>query len=65
MATTTQTNYLSGPEFARRIGIHIQTVRYWDRTGKLTAHHKTPGGRRFYTEEQVEQFLSNNSNVNP
>lgn len=48
--------YLSVTEFAEAIRIHPQTVRDWDRTGKLKAHHKTMGGKRFYTYEQVKQY---------
>ena len=39
--------YLSVTEFAEAIRIHPQTVRDWDRTGKLKAHHKTMGGKDF------------------
>ncbi len=50
--------YLTAPEFARRIGIHIQTVRIWDKTEKLKAHHITPGGHRYYSKQQVDDYLN-------
>lgn len=50
--------YLSTKEFAERIGVHQLTVIRWDNEGKYAPHHKTPGGHRCYTEEQVEQFLN-------
>ena len=50
--------FLTISEFAQRIGIHPQTVRKWDKQKVLCAHHRTPGGKRFYTEDQVNQFLN-------
>lgn len=51
--------FLTITEFANAIEIHPQTVRKWDNDGSLKAHHKTPSGRRYYTQEQVEKYLSN------
>lgn len=50
--------FLTVKEFAAKIGIHPNTVRQWDETGVLKAHHKTPSGRRLYTEEQVEEYFT-------
>lgn len=55
--------FLTISEFAQRIGIHPQTVRKWDKQKVLCAHHRTPGGKRFYTEDQVNQFLNTNQNT--
>ncbi len=49
--------FLTVKEFAAKIGIHPNTVRQWDETGVLKAHHKTPSGRRLYTDEQVEEYF--------
>lgn len=43
-------------QFAKLIGVHITTLQKWDRMGKLKAH-RTPTNRRFYTEEQLKEFL--------
>lgn len=51
--------FLTVDEFAKRIGVHQQTVRAWDKNGVLPAHHKTPSGRRLYSEEQVMTYLGN------
>lgn len=51
--------FLTVKEFADAIGVHDQTIRIWDKTGKLKAHHKTPSGRRFYTQEQVTAYFNN------
>lgn len=52
--------FLTVEEFAKRIGVHPQTLRQWDKTGVLPPHHKTPSGRRLYSEEQVEEYFNNN-----
>jgi excisionase family DNA binding protein len=52
--------FLTVDEFAKRIGVHPQTVRTWDNTGVLVAHHRTPKGRRLYSEEQVEEYFKSN-----
>jgi putative resolvase len=44
-------------EFARLAGVHPKTVQRWDRDGTLPAH-RTPTGRRFYTEEDRRKLLS-------
>lgn len=44
-------------EFANRIGVHPQTVRVWDRKGVLKPHHKTPSGRRLYSESQIDAYF--------
>ena len=62
MPTNTQTNktvpaYLSVTDFASRIGVHPATVRTWDRNGCLRPHHRTPGGKGFYSEDQVKAYF--------
>ena len=56
----TEVRFLTVEEFAKRIGVHPQTVRTWDKSGVLTPHHKTPSGRRLYSEEQVAKYFDNN-----
>ena len=52
--------YMTTSEFAKKIGIHPQTLRQWDKNKTLCAHHKTASGRRYYTEEQAQLFLNGN-----
>lgn len=49
--------YLTIGEFAKVIGVTIQTLRNWDRDGKLKPHHRTAGGQRMYVYEQVEKYF--------
>ena len=53
--------FLTVDEFAKKIGVHPQTLRAWDKNGVLIPHHKTPSGRRLYSEEQVELYFSSNN----
>ena len=41
-------------EFAKEIGVSVETLRRWDRTGKLKAK-RTPSNHRYYTEEDLAQ----------
>lgn len=40
-------------EAARRSGIHIETIRYYEREGIVPAPGRTAGGRRAYTETDI------------
>lgn len=44
-------------EFAKLISVHIKTLQRWDKKGKLKAH-RTPTNRRFYTQEQYEEYIN-------
>jgi putative resolvase len=44
-------------EFARLAGVHYKTMQRWDKEGRLLAH-RTPTGRRFYTEEDRRKLLA-------
>ncbi len=41
-------------ELAKEIGVSVETLRRWDRTGKLKAK-RTPSNHRYYTEEDLAQ----------
>ena len=53
-----KSDYLTISDFSKAICISQTTIRKWEKDGKLIPHHKTPGGRRFYSKEQVRQFLN-------
>ena len=44
-------------EFAELIGKSQQTLRSWDKEGKLKPHHVTDGRHRYYSDEQVSEIL--------
>jgi len=40
-------------EVAEQAGVNIQTLRYYERRGLLTAPHRTNGGHRLYPADTV------------
>lgn len=52
-------NYYSIGEFANKLNITTQTLRNWDKEGKLKPHHVSDGKHRYYSEEQelVEDMI--------
>lgn len=49
-------------EFARRIGRNPQTLRMWDRQGKLKPASVSVGGTRYYSSDQLGEILNQNPN---
>jgi len=43
-------------EFAKKVNRTINTLRAWDKSGKLTAK-RTPSGHRYYTDEDFNAVL--------
>lgn len=43
-------------EFAKLLNVSVKTLQRWDRDKTLIAK-RTPTDRRFYTEEQLEQYF--------
>ncbi len=43
-------------EAAHITGVHAQTLRKWEREGKIIAH-KTPGGQRRYDISEINRFI--------
>ena len=39
------------------LGVTPQTLRNWDKTGKLKPHHTSANGYRHYSQEQIDAFL--------
>jgi predicted site-specific integrase-resolvase len=44
-------------EFAKKIGVTIQTLRDWDKSGKLKPAYRSKGNHRYYSEEQLNEIL--------
>ena len=51
------TNY-KPKDFAELLNVSVKTLQRWDRDGVLIAK-RTPTDRRFYTEEQLQDYLKN------
>ncbi len=46
--TEVRANALAIGELSRRTGVHIETIRYYEKIGVLQSPRRTPGGRRIY-----------------
>lgn len=56
-------DYYKIGDFARKIGVSIQTLRNWDKDGSLKPAKVTNGGTRYYSEEQYVQYSGLNKNI--
>ena len=50
--------YFTINKFSKIVGVTPQTLRNWDKTGKLKPHHTTQSGYRYYSEDQLKQVLN-------
>jgi len=44
-------------EFAKKIGVTIQTLRDWDKSGKLKPAFRSKGNHRYYSQDQLNEIL--------
>jgi hypothetical protein len=44
-------------ETSKRLNVSIDTLRRWDKSGRLRATRRSPGGNRYYLERDIELFL--------
>ena len=49
--------YYAIGEAAKMIGVTTQTLRDWDRIGKLKPHHVAESGYRYYSQELINQII--------
>lgn len=52
--------YYSISEFAKKIRVTEQTLRNWDKKGTFKPHHTSDYGKRFYSQEQLNDYLGIN-----
>lgn len=45
----------------KRLGVSDKTLRNWDKRDFFKPAVVSPGGKRYYTEEQVEEFIKGNN----
>lgn len=43
-------------DLSKRTGVHIETIRYYERIGVLLAPQRTDGGRRTYDEAAIKRL---------
>ena len=56
--------YYSINEFSKILGVSAQTLRNWDKNGKLHPHHTSGNGYRYYSHEQLNQVMNIKPNLN-
>ena len=49
--------YYSINKFSKLLGVSAQTLRNWDKKGKLHPHHTSSNGYRYYSHEQLNQVM--------
>lgn len=49
--------YYTINKMSKILGVTTQTLRNWDRSGKLHPHHTSGNGYRYYSEEQLQQIV--------
>ncbi|MGL6229219.1 MAG: IS607 family transposase [Culicoidibacterales bacterium] len=49
--------YYSIAQMSKLLGVTAQTLRNWDRSGKLKPHHTSESGYRYYSQEQLNCVL--------
>lgn len=49
--------YYSIAEVSKMLNVTSQTLRNWDKNGKLKPHHTTDSGYRYYSQEQINRVL--------
>lgn len=47
--------YYSINEISETLGVSDQTLRNWDKNGKLHPHHTSGNRYRYYSDEQIKQ----------
>ncbi len=50
--------FLTSGQAAKILGIHQDTLRNWDKTGKLKPHHVSATGYKYYTFSQIESIAN-------
>lgn len=50
--------YYSINKFSKIVGVTPQTLRNWDKSGRLPPHHTSANGYRWYSEEQLNKVLN-------
>lgn len=55
-ATAIEPQFIESGPVARELGIAVETLRLWERTGKIASARRTSGGRRLYTRAEVDRI---------
>ena len=56
-------NYYTPKETSEKLGVHFQTLRNWEKEGKIDCI-RSPGGKRFYDLSGFLKKYNNNITIN-
>ena len=57
-------DYYNVSQAARVLCVTAQTLRNWEKEGILIPHHKTKYGYRYYSKEQLDNYLYRDAKLN-
>ena len=63
MVDLLMSKYYSINKFSKILGVSAQTLRNWDKKGKLHPHHTSSNGYRYYSHEQLNQVMNIKPNL--
>lgn len=55
--------YYSIRKLSEMIDVSAQTLRNWEKSGKLIPDYKTNSGYRYYSQEQIDTITGNKNNI--
>lgn len=50
--------FYSSTQIAEAVGVVKNTIINWERKGLLIPHHVSKGGKRFYSQQQLDTLLN-------
>jgi|SRR5687768_9621891 MerR family mercuric resistance operon transcriptional regulator len=53
----TKSEHMLIGQIAERTGVNIETIRYYERVGLLSAPPRTAGGHRAYSEQHMQHLI--------
>jgi DNA-binding transcriptional MerR regulator len=56
MAIIAEPEYLETGALARGLGVAAETIRWWERSGKITPVARTSTGRMLFTHAQADEI---------
>lgn len=60
--TQTEAELVPIGDVARLMGVSVDTVRRWEKAGRITAH-RTPGGQRRFPTTEIERLRNTEAGV--
>ena len=53
--------FYNSTQFGALLSINPQTLRVWEKKGLLIPHHKSFGGHRYYSDEQLTKLINSDN----